>query len=53
MSRGALVLRLGAGHGQVGAELFTGRLSVSVVDQVAQPHQTAASAVTEAFWTAA
>ena len=39
----ALVLRLGAGHGQVGAELLTGRLSLGVVGPLVQEVQAAPS----------
>ena len=48
----ALVLRLGAGHGQVGVELFTGRLSFSVDNRLLQEYQTAAGTAAEAGGTA-
>ena len=49
----ALVLRLGAGHGQVSVELFTGRLSVSVGAPFAKKLQTAAGTEPETGWTGA
>ena len=50
---GALVLRLGAGHGQVGAELDAEALRLCVVDSLVQSGQTAAGTTTEAGRTAA
>ena len=52
-SVGALVLRLGAGHGQVGAQLGAEALRLCVVDSLVQPGQTAAGTAGEAGRTAA
>ena len=49
----ALVLRLGAGHGQVGTELGAEALRLCVVDSRVQPGQTAAGIAAEAGRTAA
>ena len=48
----ALVLRLGAGHGQVGAELGAEALRLFVIDFLVQPGQTAAGTAAEVGWTA-
>ena len=50
---GALVLRLGAGHGQVGAQLGAEALRLCVGDFLVQSGQTAAGTAAEAGRTAA